>query len=214
MLTLIRFARAKEIPADQPGKLLNLADEYESDADFYEDTPLKAEITALRSNGILQLRKSARGDVTKLRDLLKQSPALNIRSDVIHLLQFEIIYSASKASDADIESLVAETKSACAGWDQLVPPVPERLRLAFPKQAVETFSEAQESDRRALNRLLYQSLRLRQIQAMSRSDGSNGLEISKLIRSEFGDDHPLAAQFEERDVTYRLTQISALPALN
>ena len=203
-------ARAKDIPTDQPAKLLSLADEYQSDADFYEDAALNAEIVALRTNGILQLRKTARGDVAKLRDLLKQSQSLSIRPDVMQLLQFEIIFAAAKAPGADVEALVAETKMSCEGWDQLVPPVPERLRLTFPRQAVETFSEAQKSDRRALNRLLYQSLRLRQIQVMIKSDGSNGLEISKLIRSEFGDDDPLAAQYEERDVTYRLTQISTL----
>lgn len=203
-------ARAKEIAADQPAKLLNLANEYQPDAEFYEDTALQAEITTLRTNGILQLRKSARGDVSKLRDLLKQSQTLEIRSDVLQLLKFEIIYAASKVRGNDVEALVAETKMSCEGWDQLVPPVPERLRLAFPKQAVETFSDAQENDRRALNRLLYQSLRLRQIQTMLKPDGSNGLEISKLIRNEFGDDDPLAAQYEERDVTFRLTQISTL----
>ena len=202
--------KAKEIPADQPKKLLSLADEYQSDADFYEDTALRAEITTLRTKGVLQLRKSARGDVSKLRDLLKQSQTLEIGSDVLQLLNFEIIYAASKVSDPDVEALVAETKMSCEGWDQLVPPVPERLRLAFPKQAIEIFSDAQQNDRRALNRLLYQSLRLRQIQAMLKPDGSNGLEISKLVRSEFGDDDPLAAQYEERDVTYRLTQISTL----
>jgi hypothetical protein len=203
-------SRAKDIPADQPTKLLSLADEYQSDANFYEDTALKAEIAALRTDGVLQLRKSARGDVAKLRELLKQSQSLGIRSDVMQLLQFEIIYAASKIKNADVEALVAETKMSCEGWDQLVPPVPERLRLAFPKQAVETFSEAQKNDRRALNRLLYQSLRLRQIQSMIKPDGSNGLEISKLIRSEFGDHDPLAAQFEERYVTYRLTPIATL----
>ena len=202
--------RSKDIPADQPAKLLSLADEYQSDADFYEDTALRAEIATLRTNGILQLRKSARGDVSKLRDLLKQSQTLEIRPDVLPLLKFEIIYAASKAPGANVEALVAETKMSCEGWDQLVPPVPERLRLAFPKQAVETFLKAQENDRRALNRLLYQSLRLRQIQTMLRPDGSNGLEISKLIRSEFGDDDPLAEQYEERDVMYRLTKISTL----
>lgn len=203
-------SRAKDIPADQPTKLLSLADEYQADADFYDDTALKAEIAALRTNGVLQLQKSARGDVAKLRDLLKQSQSLSIRPDVMQLLQFEMIFAASKVPDADVEALVAETKMSCEGWDQLIPPVPERLRLAFPKQAVETFSEAHENDRRALNRLLYQSLRLRQIQVMIKPDGSNGLEVSKLIRSEFGDDDPLAAQYEERDVTYRLTQISTL----
>ncbi len=202
--------RAKDIPPDQPVKLLSLADEYQSDADFYDDTALRAEIAALRTKGVLQLRKLARGDVLKLRELLKQSQTLEIRSDVLQLLNFEIIYAASKAPVSDVEALVAETKLACEGWDQLVPPVPERLRLAFPNQAVESFLEAQENDRKALNRLLYQSLRLRQIQTMIKPDGSNGLEVSKLIRSEFGDDDLLAAQYEEREVTYRLTQISTL----
>ena len=203
-------ARAKDIPADHPTNLLSLADEYQSDADFYEDTALKSEVAQLRTKSVLQLRKSARGDVTKLRDLLKRSQMLDISSDVMQLLQFEIIYAASKAPDADVETLVAGTKISCEGWDQLVPPIPERLRLAFSKQAVDTFSEAQANDRRALHRLLYQSLRLRQIQATIKPDGSNGLEISKLIRSEFGDNNPLAAECEERDVTYRLTQISTL----
>lgn len=203
-------SRAKDIPADQPTKMLSLADEYQADAEFYEDTALKAEIAALRTNAIMRLRVSARGDVAKLRDLLKQSQSLGIQPDALQLLQFEIIYSASKAPGADIDALVAETKMSCDGWDQLVPPVPERLQLAFPKQAVDTFSKAQDNDRRALNRLLYQSLRLHQIQAMLKPDGSNGLEIAKVIRSEFGDDDSLAAQFEELDVTYRLTQISTL----
>ena len=203
-------SRTKDIPADQPAKMLNLAEEYQADADFYEDTALQAEIAALRTSAVLQLRNAARGDVATLRSLIKQSQSLGIRSDVRQLLQFETLYAASKAPDADLETLVAETKMSCDGWDQLVPPVPERLQLAFARQAVETFAKAPENDRRALNRLLYQSLRLREIQAMLKPDGSNGLEISKIIRSEFGDDDPLAAQFEERDVTYRLTQISTL----
>lgn len=203
-------SRAKDTPADQPAKLLDLAAEYQADAEFYEDSALQAEITSVRTQSISQMRKTAQGDVSRLRELLKRSESLQIKPELIQALRFELIYAASKEANADVEALVAETKRSCEGWDQLVPPVPERLRLAFPKDAVATFHAAQENDRRALHRLLYQSLRLRQIQTMIMPDGSNGLEISKLIRTEFGDDDPMAAEFEERSVQYHLKQLTTL----
>ncbi len=200
--------RAKDVPADQPAKLLDLAAEYQADAEFYDDSVLKAEITAVRTESLSRLRGMARGDVTRLREILKQSKSLGVKPEFVESLQFESIYAASIQPNADVDALAAETKLSCDGWDQLVPPIPERLRSPFAKNAVATFLSAQEADRRALHRLLYQSLRLRQIQTMVKSDGSNGLEISNLVRSEFGDDNPLAADFEERYFTYRRSQLA------
>jgi hypothetical protein len=68
-------------------------------------------LSALRTSAILRLRKSARGDVAKLRDLLKQSQSLGIQPDALQLLQFEIIYSASKAPGADIDALGRRDKN-------------------------------------------------------------------------------------------------------
>ena len=203
-------SRLKDIPADQPEKLLSLAAEYQVDAEFYDDSSLKAEITAVRMDSLSRLRRMARGDVVKLRELLQQSKSLGVKPELIQTLQFESIFAASKISGADVNALVEEIKNACDGWDRLVPPIPERLQQAFTKDAVAMFIESQEADRRGLHRLLYKSLRLRQIQAMMKSDGSNGLEVSRLLRTEFGDDEPLAADFEEREVQYRLTQLATL----
>ena len=200
----------KAIPADQPARLLDLAAEFQNDAEFYDDATLKTEITAVRTDSLSRLRGMARGDVTKLRELLRQSQSLGVKPEFIQTLQFESIYAASKAPNADVDALVAETKSSCDGWDRLVPPISDRLKLAFAKDAMATFLDAQEADRRGMHRLLYKSLRLRQLQMMIRSDGGNGLEISRLVRTEFGDDDPLAADFEEREVQYRLTQLATL----
>ena len=203
-------SRVKDVPADQPGKLLNLAAEYQIDADFYDDSALKAEIAAVRTNSLSRLREMARGDVKKLRELLQQSKSLDVKPELVQVLQFESIYAESKDPDADVDALVAETKASCDGWDRLVPPIPEQLQLAFATDAVETFIESQEASRRGLHRLLYKLLRLRQIQKMLKSDGSNGLEISRRVRTEFGDNDLLAADFEEREVQYRLTQLATL----
>ena len=203
-------SRIKDVPADQPAMLLDLAAEYQIDAEFYDDAALKAEIAAVRTDSLSRLRGMARGDVTKLRALLQQSRLLGVKPEFIQVLQFESIYSASKEPNADVDALVAETKSSCDGWDRLVPPIPESLTLAFARDAVATFLEAQEADRRGLHRLMYKSLRLRQIQMMVRKDGSNGLEISRMVRTEFGNDDPLAVDFEEREVQFRLTQIAML----
>ncbi len=203
-------SRLKDVPVDQPAKLLDLAAEYQADAEFYDDATLQAEIAAVRTDSLSRLRAMARGDVTKLRELLQQSKLLGVKPELIQVLQFESIYAASKEPNADVDALVAETKSSSEGWDRLVPPIAERLKLGFAKDAVTTFIEAQEADRRGLHRLLYKSLRLRQIQMMVRTDGSNGLEISKQVRMEFGNEDPLAAEFEEREVQYRLTQLATL----
>ena len=203
-------SRIKDVPADQPAKLLDLAAEYQVDAEFYNDSALKAEIAAVRTDSLSRLRRMARGDVTKLRELLRQSTSLGVKPELIQTLQFESIYAASKEPNANVDALIAEMKMSCEGWDRLVPPISERLKLEFTRDAVATFGEAQEADRRGLHRLLYKSLRLRQMQSMVKTDGSNGLEISKLVRTEFGDDDPLAADFEEREVQFRLTQIAML----
>ncbi|HQX51210.1 MAG TPA: hypothetical protein PLR25_14945 [Planctomycetaceae bacterium] len=203
-------SRAQEIPADQPAKLIDLAAEYQADADFYADTVLQTEITAMRTNGVQRQRKLARGDATKLRELLQQATALGVKSELLQLLRFETIYESAKNPMADVETLLAEVKLSCEGWDQIVPPVPDRLRLSFEKSAVTAFDAAAQADRHGLHRLLYKSLRLRQFQSMITKDGSNGLEISKLIRTEFGDDDTLAAEFEEREVRFRLETLTTL----
>lgn len=203
-------SRTGDVSADQPAKLLDLAAEYQIDAEFYDDAALKAEIAAVRTESLSRLRTMARGDVPKLRELLRQSKLLGVKPELIQTLQFELIFAAAKEPNADVDALVAETKSSCDGWDRLIPPIPERLKLEFAKDPVAAFLVAQEADRRGLHRLLYKSLRLRQIQKMVRTDGSNGLEISRLVRTEFGDGDPLAADFEERAVQYQLTQLDSL----
>ena len=203
-------SRVKQVPVDQPEKLLELAEEYQADAEFYEDAQLAMEIAAIRADSLRRLRVMARGDVTKLTELLHLSKSLGMKPDLIELLQFEQIYMAAKMPDAHVDTLIAEVKSSCTGWDRLVPPIPERIQRAFDKDAVGAFLDASESDRPSLHRLLYKSLRLRQFQAILKTDGSNGLELSRLVRTEFGEHDPLAADFEDRDVRYRLMQLSSL----
>ena len=203
-------SRINDILVDQPEKRLDVVMEYQSDADFYLDSALQAEITAVRTDSLSRLRVLARSDVTKLRALLQQSGPLGVKPELIQTLQFESIYAASKDPKADVDALVLEMKSSCDGWDRLVPPIPERLKLEFARDAVAAFLAAPEVDRRGLHRMLYKSLRLRQMQMLVKLDGSNGLEIAKLVRTEFGIDDPLAAEFEERDVQYRLAQLATL----
>lgn len=202
--------RAKGIPADQPDKLIVLAAEFQADADFYEDAALQAEINAVRSDGIARLRKFARGNAAKLRALLNQAIELGVKPELLELLRFETIYETVRSPMADVESLVAELKQSCEGWDRIVLPVSEAVRMAYEKNAIIAFESAFPADRRQMHRLLYKSLRMSQYQSMIAKDGSNGLELAKLIRTEFGDDDPLAADFEEREIRFRLTTRTSL----
>jgi hypothetical protein len=203
-------SRAREVPTDQPQKLLDLAAEYQPDAEFYEDAELKSEIAAIRIDCIRRLRTMARGDVAKLTELLQHSKTLGIRSELIQLLQFEQIYMAAKEPNVDVDALLATMMASCSGWDQIVPPIPVRLQHAFDKVAVDAFMEASETDRKSLHRLLYKSLRLRQFHAKLKSDGSNGLDLSRMVRTEFGENEPLAAEFEDLAVQHLMTKVASL----
>lgn len=203
-------SRVKDVPEDQPERLLAIAAEYQTDAEFYGDSDLLQEIAAIRANGIERMRVMARGDITKVTELLERSKSLKLKPEIVQLLQFERIWSAMKVPQADVNALVAELKQSCPGWDRLVPPVSESLRRAFSHDAVGAFLTASDADRQGLHRLLYKSLRLRQLRASLESDGSNGLDLARLIRTEFGEDEPLAAEFEELEVQYRLAHLAGL----
>jgi hypothetical protein len=88
--------------------------------------------------------------------------------------------------------------------------IADRLKQGFPKDAVKLYDDGNVQDREILHRLLYRTVRGEQLRAMLKPDGSNGLELAGLVRDELPEEVVMAANFEQREVDYRLGRISEL----
>jgi hypothetical protein len=182
------------VPENQPDQLLTLADFYTPIADFYGDEDLAA------------------GDPAQLRMIYETAVAMKVDRRLIDAIGFEVLVNHWQRNPQNATTLIAEVKQL-PGWDQPAMNVDVRLKQGFSNTAVESYNNAADAERRILHRLLYTALRQLQIQGQLKSDGSNGLVLADLIRTEFPDDDSSSAVYEEREVEYRLSRVPDLTRL-
>jgi hypothetical protein len=200
---------ASSVSDDQPDELLQLAESYVADADFYNDERLREQITRIRGRAISAKRKRARGNISELNALLATADSLRIDPRDRAVLVFEILVEQAKAETTDLASLMTVVKSL-PGWDLQTPAAPPRLQNDFVSKAVSLYEASSDEDRRFLHRLLFTQLRLRQIQDSLKDDGSNGLALAETIRRELPDQTTLVAEFEQKEVDYQLRRVILL----
>jgi hypothetical protein len=131
-----------------------------------------------------------------------------VNNSFLQAIGYEILLTQWKAR-ADASELVKSVQQL-SGWDKSEMEVPDRLKQGFPRDAVKLYNDGNTSDREILHRLLYRTVRVEQLQATLKADGSNGLELAGLVRDELPEEVAMAASFEQREVDYRLGRISEL----
>jgi len=201
--------QASNMTDDQPDELLKLAEGYVDDADYYNDERLQEQITRVRGRAISAKRKLAKGNISELKTLLATADSLHIEPRDRAVLVFEILVEQAKPATADLASLMTAAKSL-TGWDQLTPTPPARLKNDFASKAVTIYEASSDEDRRFLHRLLYIQIRLRQIKASLQDDGSNGLALAEIVRTELPDQTSLVADLEQKEVDYQLRRVTLL----
>lgn len=200
--------RVEAVPKDQPDALLALADEYSEIAEFYQDDRLSSEIEDIRLSSVQLMRQMASGDVSRLTKVVDVAKAQKVNSSFLQAIGYEILLTQWKAR-TDSSELVKSVQQL-SGWDKSEIEVPDRLRQGFPKDGVRLYDEGNVRDREMLHRLLYRTVRGEQIQTKLKPDGSNGLELAGLVRVELPEEVAMAANFEQREVDYRLGRIAEL----
>jgi hypothetical protein len=200
--------RVEEVPKDQPDALLALADEYAEIAEFYGDERLSSEIEDIRLSSVQMMRRMASGDVSRLAKVVDVAKTQKVNNSFLQAIGYEILLTQWKAR-ADASELVKSVQQL-SGWDKSEMEVPDRLKQGFPRDAVKLYNDGNTSDREILHRLLYRTVRVEQLQATLKADGSNGLELAGLVRDELPEEVAMAASFEQREVDYRLGRISEL----
>lgn len=197
------------IPAEEPDQLLSLAEQFVPAAEFYGDKLLQQEIIGVRTRAVTQKRKNAAGDLEELKTVLSLGQSLNVDQQLLSSLRFETLFTEWQNPGGDLEAMLKNAQSL-EGWDRLVPETPQRLKNAFPKKAVATYDSGSADDRKWLHRLFFVAIRLQQIQATLKADGSNGLMLAELVRREFPGETATAAALEEREVGYQLGRVDSL----
>ena len=87
--------RAAEPEWQSPEKQLELAAEFVSRADFYNDDILRQEIAALRTSAITARKKMMRGDAAGLRQLLQQGEQLTVNAALLLQIRYELALADS-----------------------------------------------------------------------------------------------------------------------
>jgi hypothetical protein len=150
----------------------------------------------------------ASGDVSRLAKVVDVAKTQKVNNSFLQAIGYEILLTQWKAR-ADASELVKSVQQL-SGWDKSEMEVPDRLKQGFPRDAVKLYNDGNTSDREILHRLLYRTVRVEQLQATLKADGSNGLELAGLVRDELPEEVAMAASFEQREVDYRLGRISEL----
>ncbi len=200
--------RVEAVPKDQPDALLTLADDFAEIAEFYGDDALSSELEDIRLSSVQLMRQMASGDVSRLAKVVDIAKAQKVNNAFLQAIGYEILLTQWKARTASSE--LVKSIQQLNGWNKPEMEIPDRLKQGFPKEAVKLYDDGNVQDREILHRLLYRTVRGEQLQAMLKPDGSSGLELAGLVRDELPEEVAMAANFEQREVDYRLGRIPEL----
>lgn len=200
--------RVEALPKDQPEALLKLADDFAEIGEFYDDQALLSEVEDIRLSSVQLMRQIASGDVSRLVKVVDVAKAQKVSETFLQAIGYEILMTQWRGQ-AERQELVKSVQQL-KGWNKPEMEIPDQLKQGFPKDAVRLYDEGNVRDREILHRLLYRAVRGEQFQAMLKPDGSNGLELARHVRDELPEEVAMAANFEQREVDYRLGRISDL----
>jgi hypothetical protein len=201
---------ASEVSPDAPDELLQLAARFVADAEFYDDKSLRAEIHSVRGLAVTARRRLARGDLTALLKCREEAKDLKADAGLIDQLNFEILVTRWRQPNPDAAAILNELRTADNGWDRQEPEPPARLVQAFDRDPVAAFDSGSAEDRRTLHGLLYQTIRLKELQSQLNPDGSNGMQLADLVRREFPAQVAIATALERREIDWRLSRVEQL----
>jgi hypothetical protein len=201
---------ASEVSPDAPDELLQLAARFVADAEFYDDKSLRDEIHSVRGLAVTARRRLARGDLPALLKCRDEASDLKADAGLIDQLNFEILVTRWRQPNPDAAAILNELRTADNGWDRQVPEPPARLVQAFDRDPLAAYDSGSAEDRKALHGLLYQTIRLKELQSQLNPDGSNGMQLADLVRREFPAQVAIATALERREIDWRLSRVEQL----
>lgn len=203
-------SQIRELPDGGYKEAYQLATHYDEIASFYEDDLLQSQVQALRASTFAKERAAASNDPQRLRELVGVAGKLGLSEDIQRAVQFESILRLSRQKSASNSQILERIRNELAGWDDSSQVLTAQQKRAFLKNPVATYEGLLPEKRPPYHRLLYRTVRLKEILKTEKSDGSNGNEIAERIREELPEEVAAISKANESYVTYRLEAVPRL----
>ncbi len=202
--------RARELGNDKPEALYDLADEFQSIADFYIDKSLAAQVQNLRLKAFGLQRQQRSNDPAGLLQLADAGAQLGVPKSTTEAIRFESLVVRSKARTGDRAALMKDLQSRLTGWDRRNPFPDKNAEARFLKDMVAEYEKADDLNRLRMHRRFYQNVRSADILKNLKADGSNGLEIAATLTADVPEEKTEIARVQSMYVAYRLKRVPSM----
>ena len=210
-----RLAHAmRDLPADDPEKWYELAQETQRRAAFYEDAELAAAALEVIEKGLQREEaQTKKHDLKTYRRLSEKARSLGLpASRVTQLLYRGHYYDFRSESSSMTSAELAGTATALArelpGAEADLVVVDEELRKEWSENSIGLYDESDATTRRMMHRFLYLELMLNAVDEMADSTGKNGLEVADFIEKLIPEYASRAGDYRNRYRQWRLSRVT------
>lgn len=208
-------AREAALRNPQPADWYSLGAWAQERGTFYRDEELQAAALSCfaRGVGMEQARLHITDHAGRFK-LAKQADGFHLPAAIVDELRHDGYLSwwhqASSLKEPQPAELAKLVEQLQRDWpDALQPgsPFPTELAQSYGDNPTAAYHAANEAQRQTLRRIFAADVQLRQLELQAARDGRNGRAIAEQIEQLIPERKPLAAQFRDAELMYRLGQV-------
>lgn len=209
--------RRREVRLDSPEQWSELGEWARRRAAFYDNDPdllARGEEALLRAIEIRR-RNAARTAPEQFLQLAADVRKLNLPETLYRSLVHEAYWLrwelTQKKTGAVLEALASDIEHDLPGSAEPLRAPDAALRKKYLANPLKIYDVADEPERRALHRMLYSEVVLRQISSRLASDAGNGFEMADLLEQRLPEQRALAESWRDRALAGRAAEVDTLP---
>ncbi|MCA9058141.1 MAG: hypothetical protein KDA85_06560 [Planctomycetaceae bacterium] len=205
--------RRRQLRDHPAAELLALASEFQVDAEFYGDDMVLREIADIRFSVFDERRRRAAGDPAALWQLAEDANEMGVTPADAQAVRFASLTAESRKAKPNYDQLQQRIAQFCPGWNrESIPPPSAEIKLAFERDADETYRMADQDVReQMLHRLFYRRVHVRYLQQQMPADGKGGIQLATTLRNDLPEESQLAADWAKKEVEGRIRAAGELP---
>lgn len=203
--------RRRRLPQDKPAAWYELAGQIKARAEFYDDADLLSESRSIRDRGFQIERSSIKpGDFETLRRLAARGSEFDLSVGIQNAMshealrwQWNALRENKKTTRKQYSAFVAQLEEL-KGATQPTRVEKKGLRTSYERNPVGEYEKATLADRLLIHRYFYREALLPLILKNAKADGSNGVEIARLIRTNIPEEATLANEYEAGELKFAI----------
>lgn len=199
---------SKQKPSDVAARY-GVINRYLKIANFFGDRQLKLRVLHRREMTLSRQRRDADNNPDELWKLVDPGPGFELDPALKQGLLFQICWLRSQQSvDADVLQMI---RTHLPGWEERNITLPQAMLDSFAKDPVAAYGAADNLYRHQMERLLYRSVKLKELLSALKPDGSNADSVSQMILKELPEETAAAKEMDSIWADYRMNKVESMP---